>query len=99
MKNLLNDLFWIIFPSLCASCGKALNTGEKVICTHCMVHLPITNIHKEAENVVTKRFWGKTNITSAASFVYYGKGERVQRMIHQFKYHGYKEVGFMIGKI
>jgi ComF family protein len=99
MTNLLNDLLWIIFPKLCASCSKALNSGEKEICTHCRFHLPYTNTHKSADNVVIKRFWGKTNLTSAASFLYFREGEKVRHLIHQFKYHGRKNVGIVIGKM
>ncbi len=99
MQNLLNDLLWIIFPKLCASCHKALGTNEKVICTHCCYHLPYTNVHSDPDNVVMKRFWGKANVKSAASFLFYGKGEKVQQLIHQFKYHGRKEVGVVIGKM
>jgi ComF family protein len=99
MQNLMNDLLWIIFPKLCASCNNALGTGEKVICTHCRYHLPYTYAHSTADNVVVKRLWGKANISTAASFLFYGKGGKVQQLIHQFKYYGQKEVGIVIGKL
>ena len=99
MTNLLNDLLWIIFPKLCASCGKALSTEDKVICVLCRNYLPVTNIHTEPDNVVIRHFWGKVNVASAASFLFYGKGDKVQQLIYQLKYRGRKEVGVTVGKM
>src|SRR5215831_3815781 len=99
MQNLLHDLLWIIFPKLCACCDKALAKEEKAICTDCRFHLPFTQSHKYEDNAVIRRFWGKTNVKGAVSLLYYYEGEKVRQMIHQFKYHGYREVGTALGKM
>lgn len=99
MQNLFNDLLWVLFPKLCASCSKALSDSEKVICTHCRYNLPYTNVHSLTDNIVVKRFWGKTNISSAASLLFYGKGGKVQQLIYKFKYNGQKDVGLLMGKM
>jgi len=99
MANLLNDLFWIIFPRLCAACGNALSTGEKVICTPCRYQLPATHAHANANNPVIKRFWGKTPVNAATSLLFYSKNSKVQQLIYNFKYYGYKEVGLEMGKM
>ena len=97
--NLLSDLLWILFPQLCASCDKALNSGETCLCTYCRYHLPKTNFHLEKENPVVKHFWGKVNVCSAAAYYYFSKGEKVQHLIHQLKYEGKKEVGNFVGEV
>lgn len=96
--NLISDLLWILFPQLCASCDKALYSGETCICTYCRFHLPKTNFHLEKENPVVKHFWGKVNVHAAAAYYYFSKGEKVQHLIHQLKYEGKKEVGHFVGE-
>src|SRR4051812_47542102 len=99
MKSILNDLLWIIFPKTCAACGNGLNMGEDVLCTYCRFHLPVTDAHTDEENIVVKRFWCKTPVSGAASYVFYDKGNKMQRLIHHFKYFGRKEIGAIIGRM
>ena len=96
--NFFSDLLWMLFPRLCASCDKALNTGESCLCTYCRFHLPKTNFHLDQENPVAKHFWGKLPIQAAAAYYYFSKGEKVQHLIHQLKYEGKKEVGTFVGE-
>jgi ComF family protein len=51
------------------------------------------------DNPVARQFWGKINFTSAASCYYFTKGSKVQHLVHQLKYNGYKEIGEYIGKL
>jgi ComF family protein len=60
--------------------------------------LPRTNFHLEADNPVYRRFWGKINIYSATSFLYFAKGGIVQEMIDKLKYHGRKDIGVYLGE-
>ena len=93
-----DDLIWMMYPSLCAACGRPLFTGEECVCTPCRYHLPRTGFHLEKNNPVVKHFWGKVKIQYATAYYYFSKGERVQRLIHQLKYKGRKDVGLVIGK-
>ncbi len=94
-----DDLLWMMFPSLCAACGRPLFNGEECICTLCRFHLPRTGFHREKENSVVKQFWGKVKIREATAYYYFSKGEGVQRLIHQLKYKGRKDIGLIIGKL
>jgi ComF family protein len=96
--NILSDLLWLLFPELCASCDKALNSGEVCLCTYCRYHLPKTNFHLEKENPLVKQFWGKIPVNAAAACYYFSKGEKVQHLVHQLKYQGKKEVGNFVGE-
>jgi ComF family protein len=95
----LDDFIWMMYPSLCAACGKPLFHGEECICTPCRFHLPRTNYHLFTENPVIRHFWGKVKIEKATAYYYFNKGERVQRLIHQLKYKGRKDVGVFIGNL
>ncbi|CAN5634442.1 ComF family protein [soil metagenome] len=95
----LDDLLWLVYPELCASCSKPLNRGEKCLCTSCRFRLPKTNFHLDKENPVIKHFWGKVKVESAASYFLFTKGEKVQHLIHQLKYRKRKDIGVFIGEI
>jgi len=81
------------------ACGKSLLNHEHNICTFCQYHLPRTNFHHEKENPISKLFWGKIMIETAASYFYFQKKGKVQRLMHQLKYKGQKEVGIYIGQL
>jgi ComF family protein len=61
--------------------------------------LPKTNYHLYNDNPIEKLFWGRVTIFSAAAFYNFGKGGKVQQLIHQLKYKGQKEVGITLGKL
>lgn len=96
---MLNDFISLIYPKICASCGNNLFKNEDCICTFCRFHLPKTNFHLSEENPVEKLFWGRVDIVSASAYFSFGKGGKVQHLIHQLKYKGQKEIGSTLGKL
>lgn len=98
-KTYLKDFFNLFYPDLCSACGRALGTGEKHLCSVCLYRLPKTNFHIQPDNPVARRFWGKTNVVSAASFVFFDKGEKVQQMLHSLKYQNNTELGIFLGEL
>lgn len=99
VKQLSGDVLSLFYPRVCMACGNILFRKEEVLCFSCLYHLPKTNFHKEPENPVARQFWGKINFQSAASCYYFTKGSKVQHLIHQFKYKGYKEIGEYVGRL
>lgn len=95
----IEDLFSIAFPEVCNACGNALYKHEKIICNQCKVKLPYTNFHLEPDNQIEKIFWGRVPMEKAASYLYFHKGNRVQNLMHRFKYKGKKEIGSLLGKM
>ncbi len=81
------------------ACGNVLFHQEKVICTKCLYNLPKTNFWNYKDNPVSEIFWGRVELYSAASFLFFNKGSRVQRMMHNLKYRGKKEVGLFLGEL
>jgi len=94
----LKDFLNLIYPNLCVVCNNHLVSQEKLICTSCLYNLPKTNFHHDIENPVSQLFWGRTKIEYATSFYFYHKGSKYQKMMHKFKYHGYKEIGLILGR-
>ena len=92
----LTDFFNLFFPDLCLVCNDHLITQEEVICTKCLFDLPKTNYHLERDNPVSKLFWGRTKIEYASAFFSFNKGSKYQELMHKFKYHGNKEIGYVL---
>ncbi len=96
---MINDFFNLIFPKLCCACSATLLKNENTICIDCIVNLPKTNFHLNKENPVNKIFWGRVQIEMATSFYTFSKKSKVQNLLHQLKYKGVKEAGFIVGEL
>ena len=94
----INDFFNLLFPNLCVVCNGHLVNQEEFICTKCLFNIPKTNYHNEINNPVSQLFWGRANIENATAYFSFSKGSKYQKMMHKFKYHGCKEIGYVLGK-
>jgi len=99
MSQILKDLRAVIFPELCMACNLRLGRKEELLCLKCLTNLPVTNFHKDADNPVSKIFFGRAPLHFAAAFLYYSHKGSVQRMIHKLKYKGVSEMGILLGKL
>ena len=99
IKEYFQDFISLFFPRVCMACGNTLYKHEHMICFSCQYHLPKTNFHLLEANPVARQFCGKINFAAAASYYYFNKGGKVQHLVHQLKYKGYKEVGSHIGAL
>lgn len=99
LKTYFADFAALAFPEECRACGATLHRQEQVLCTYCRQHLPYTNFHLDRNNYTAKQFWGRVDVKAAASFLYFKKGERVQRLLHQLKYRKQPEIGLYLGKL
>jgi len=97
IKNLFLDFIHLIYPNNCLLCGESLVKTESHICLFCLFSLPKTNYHLQQDNPVEKRFWGKVKVEHASSLFYFQKGSLVQKLLHELKYRGNKEIGEMLG--
>ncbi|MEI6682796.1 MAG: phosphoribosyltransferase family protein [Bacteroidota bacterium] len=93
----LDDFISLIFPRICACCGNSLWKHEEIICHSCDFRLPRTNFHLDADNPVARLFWGRAPVEAAGAYLYFNKGNRVQRLVHQLKYKGRKDIGAWLG--
>ncbi|TSA23603.1 MAG: ComF family protein [Bacteroidetes bacterium] len=93
----IEDFFSLVYPRICICCGNSLWKSETVVCTLCEYRLPKTWYHLDPDNPVSRIFWGRVRVESAASYLHFNKGNRVQHLIHCLKYKGRKEVGIWLG--
>lgn len=87
----------IIFPNVCCTCSKALTKHEEIICFGCRSKLPKTNFYNSTDNELSNRLYGKIETEFCASYLYYYKSGITQKLLHQFKYNNFPEIGEMIG--
>jgi len=99
MLGWLKDFISLIYPHLCASCGKTLYRKENCICSFCKISFPKTNFHNEKDNPISKIFWGRAEVHSAAAYCFFNKGDKIQHVIHELKYKGNDQVGAEMGKL
>jgi ComF family protein len=96
---MLNDCLSLFFPDLCRACNSAMRSFENCICTHCRFHLPQTNYHLDKENPIARLFWGKAPVHAGAAYYFFHKGGSVQNLLHNLKYNGHLEIGWVIGEL
>ncbi|MCI5057588.1 MAG: ComF family protein [Flavobacteriales bacterium] len=89
----------LIYPPICCACGKTLIKNEKHLCTYCYLILPIENFNLSNDNDIAKVFWGRTKITSAATLFHFKKESKVQRLVHEIKYHGNDQLAIYLGEL
>ncbi len=92
------DLLFLFYPRLCPACQQALPPDGALICVDCQFRLPHTLFHREAENPFTERFWGRIPLEAGAALFHFVKGGRTQRLIHELKYRGRRDIGYQLGK-
>jgi len=87
------------YPRTCISCGNVLLQHEYLLCLHCLYNLPETRYHEFKQSPIAQLFWGRVSVENVGAFLFYKKGDRVQKILHHLKYFGIKEVGFFLGNI
>lgn len=65
----------------------------------CLHKLPYANVCFERGNYIEQRFWGKVDIKYASALLVFEKGNSVQKLIHELKYKGQKDLGVFLGKL
>lgn len=59
--------------------------------------MPLTQYHLDPKNEAVKKFYGKIEIEHASALLYFNKKGIVQELIHNLKYKGQQEIGFVLG--
>ncbi|MDE7471304.1 MAG: ComF family protein [Paramuribaculum sp.] len=84
-----SDLLAMIYPRLCEVCGRPLVAGERHICLHCRLDMPIVHISDFSFNELHRRMAAPgVPVCRAASMFTYTRGGDYARLIHAAKYYG-----------
>ncbi len=98
-SDIKESLLHLAFPHVCEGCGSDILQTKHMLCVHCIAALPQTNFHLFDNNPVEKIFWGRVPLVHATAQYYFTKESLMQRLMHQFKYKGNKELGLYMGSL
>ena len=99
LKEIKDSLLQLVFPHVCDGCGSDLLSKESSLCLRCLTAMPETNFEKHAGNPIEKMFWGRLSLVHATAQFYFTKESLMQRLMHQLKYRGNKELGLQLGRL
>ncbi|MEG1607819.1 MAG: ComF family protein [Mucinivorans sp.] len=99
IRQWLSDLGELLFPPLCAVCGRALVSGEKVICTTCRWDMPLTDYWSIKDNYLSELLAGRVDFTHASALMFFKHQSSYRELIHRMKYGGRRDVAYTLGLI
>ncbi|WP_375443303.1 ComF family protein [uncultured Fibrella sp.] len=97
IQSAFENLIYLFYPTLCAGCQTMLYGEEKGLCSTCRMQLPHINTGEE-QSVLLNKFGGRTQVDYVYAYAYFTKKSIVQRLIHQLKYRGKRDLGFQLGR-
>ena len=99
LATIKESILHLIFPHVCHGCGTDVLSVNHHLCLECLESLPQTDFHSFADNPMEKHFWGRLPIAHGTSQFYYTKESMMQKLMHEFKYRGNKELGLYLGRL
>ncbi len=96
---LVKDLLQLFYPRLCPACEMEEPLPGGLTCFSCQLEITTTDFSKVPNNTFEQRFWGRVPLEAGFSPYRFVKGGKVQRMIHQLKYHNRKDTGLALGRV
>ena len=99
LKEIQDSFLHVLFPHVCCGCSNDIINKESVLCMRCIEAMPETNFEMHVNNPVEKKFWGRLTFTQATAQYYFTRESMMQRLMHQFKYKGNRELGTQLGKM
>lgn len=95
----VSSLLDYILPHSCHLCGETLKSGERYVCMHCLARLPRTGYHRIPDNPMAVRFMGIVPYERAAGFFFYTPDSELAGVIHDLKYHHFRNLGRYMGAV
>ena len=97
LQKMASSLGHLFYPHVCRGCGTDLLESHQLLCLHCIADLPLTHFAAHEGNPVEKTFWGRIQVASAMSLLYFTPQSLVQHLVHQVKYNGQQKLAHYLG--
>src|SRR5579859_3044390 len=94
-----SDFASLFFPKYCFGCSVGLVKGEEILCTRCILQLPLTGYPVGDDNPIKEKFIARIPVKYAGALLKFRKTGIGQRLLHQLKYNNHPEIGIRLGKI
>jgi len=93
-----DDLLHLIYPNNCVICQQELSKFEEGLCSICDSELKYTHYENYQDATsLDKLFWGRCQLKSSYSMLYFEKGGQTQKILHEIKYKGNQQLGEKMG--
>lgn len=89
----------LFFPRYCRGCYHSLVKGEDLVCTNCILEMPKSHYHLEADNLFYQKFRGRLQVKYVMTLFKFVKESRVQQLLHALKYKHQPEIGELLGRV
>jgi len=98
LRNLWYGFTTVVFPNLCEVCGQTLVTGERTICTKCLMNLPriSQSAPRGLNSVERKCFISNCCVAGTALYRYY-RHDPYSQLIKKSKYQGRRDIARNLG--
>ncbi|WEK37254.1 MAG: phosphoribosyltransferase family protein [Candidatus Pseudobacter hemicellulosilyticus] len=97
LRHAHQSLVHLFFPRLCAGCSAELAGRQPLLCLSCMDQLPLARFHHYPGNPAEQLLHGRLPLLSAMSYLFFTKNSLGQRLLHQLKYQGRREIAKYFG--
>lgn len=98
--SFLTKVLDFVSPRLCVICGRRLLPSQSLLCSHCTLHLPVTNYYlSPLDNPMARLFWGLFPIERASALFFYEPKASTRELIYDLKYRGYPMIGEEMGAL
>ena len=99
-SKFIDGALHLIYPNECLICETELSRSELVICASCYSELHYTYFEKSKEPTsLDKLFWGRANVVSTYSMIYYEKTNSSKQLLAALKYKKRSDVGTKLGEM
>lgn len=98
VQSAITDFIHLFFPHVCAGCGSDVINIDHQLCLHCISELPFTNFFEHPGNPVERKFYGRLEVSHAASGYFFTKDSLIESLIYELKYKGNKSIGWYMGE-
>lgn len=94
------ELLSIPFPKRCFICHSDLAYQQKSVCVDCFNNLQFTHFERQGkEAYINEIFYGRVYLNLVLSLLYFKQNSSTQKILHQIKYKGAKELGVYMGQL
>lgn len=85
IRNILNLLFYILYPCKCVSCGSLIHRSDICICPSCRSNLQLETL---LSTYVNERLFGSPLFSGLYTLYHYTTGSIFKKIILSLKYYG-----------
>ena len=87
MINIFSSLVEALLPRYCYGCKGILVSGEKILCSKCLLEISHTYNFLDKNNDLANRVSIYYPINNATAFIYFNSHSLTSSLIHKFKYN------------